>query len=211
MRTFENCILAVALSFLMVGCASYEKPSYYVHLPEYGYLPVIDDGDMKNLMISYVAYDWYDYNASTKGNHIGDVGLAQRDSLPTTKEEAIAIVDKNFTLEGELQQSKAINTVILAPIGIPFTIIYWAPGIAMVSEYYAHRQSNDTAQNTLLEQRSDPSAISRKEEQGANKQVKIRVTDQQGQPVSNAEILLLLSPISVSVIRQGLIEHRRLG
>jgi|GEM_PF-6196739 len=196
----KNCVLTFALFVLITGCASYKKPTHYKCFTEYGCLPVIEGYGSPSIMAIYVAYDWYIHEAGTGGTHIHDVGLIERASLPATKDEAIAIVQKNFKLEKKHQQSEAMKEVAMAPVTVPFTLVYWAPGIAIISEYHAHHASHGGRQQAPAE-KSGPATVkgkSNKEKstkQRINRDIDIQVTDLQGRPIPEAKILKLYSPI----------------
>lgn len=193
MKSLIYIFTALIISFLAIGCTTFKKPDRYIQIPEYGYLPVIDNLYGTDIMVSYIAYDWYPYDDSTPGNHAGSIGFMQRKSLPETEEEAIHIVEKNFALDRKVSTKEMVTTAVAVPVAIPLAIIFWAPGIGMVTGYIEQREAAST-------KRLHPARISNTENnKGTEQRITIRFKDPQGNPISDAEVLLLLSPIPFPV------------
>ena len=197
--------LVLIVSALIVGCAGYQKPTSYVHFPEYGYLPVIDDDNYRSLMITYVAYDWYETSgySTSLGKNIDYIEFSEREALPKSKEEAISIVEKNFSVDTELRMSQLPKDIAIAPIAAPVTLLYWAPGIAIISEYYAHKpNTKENVENKDSVKLADvnyyqktPVIKHKKVNARFSKEVIIQIIDAQKKGIPEVETLLLMTPI----------------
>ncbi|HEX6861194.1 MAG TPA: hypothetical protein VF414_00165, partial [Thermoanaerobaculia bacterium] len=79
---------AVLLPLLSSGCATIAQPTRYVHMPEYGVVPVLDRRHYSEALVQYVAYD---FTLPAGG---GEVVMTPR-PIPQSEAEARALVESN--------------------------------------------------------------------------------------------------------------------
>lgn len=196
---FRNFIITI-VSCAISGCFGYQEPSSYVYLPEYGYLPIIKDRFGTDIMINYVANDWYDAGQGDL-HSFGNLGMSPRNSLPQTKDEAVAIVNKNFNFYKALRRPQQIKEIALLPIAVPTMVIGCAPLIGVMTGCYEGRDTGKSAKRPLhktsaMVYKSEESIAPRSQPklQLMDQTVLLLVTDAFAKPLRDAEVVVITTP-----------------
>ncbi len=206
--SIEGIILSV-LCFTLAGCATtppsnkvYIAPTDFKYFAEYGWMSVAENSTGGNelyksrILVSYVAYDW-------KSSGGGEVWHSQR-ALPETEAEARATVQSNFAElaksrnEQGPQTNEALETakkIIFAPVALAF--IATLPISYPIEQQIKRNTSTGApfpeeaknARSTLHLEPVRPPPVPDKA------RFDIRVEDRSGNPVKDAKVLVIHSPI----------------
>jgi hypothetical protein len=192
---------SMAISLLCItlaGCGTFQKPTGYKYFPEYGWIPVIENKYSRNelykseMLVSYVAYDW-----QLREDGSTDTWTAQRPMLPATETEAKLIVSRNISISRNADTRELAKQIISAPLLAPALTLMSTPPLVWIiesSDYskaigepysnVTHNGKQEIPRNT-----SDATTVS---SQGG---LEIHVEDRFGRPVSQADIVVIYSPI----------------
>jgi hypothetical protein len=204
-------VMAIAITCsISAGCATtYDAPTDYQYFQEYGWLPVLRDScndcnlHESQILISYVSHDWYPIPHGEI-----DTRTHPRARLPVTEAEAKSVVDNNLSLarngSRNANANEAVKSIVAAPVIIPATMIMWAPPMAIIVGYReGHRNDPDvwvtprvSNDEKLEPNRESPSKTSGVEAVAPTEgRLEIRVVDSAGQPVADAEVVPIFSPL----------------
>lgn len=193
-------LIIVIVSCTISGCFGYQEPTSYVYLPEYGYLPIIKNRFGTDIMINYVANDWYDAGSGDL-HSFGNLGMSPRNSLPQTKDEAAAIVNKNFNFEKALRRPQQVKEIAMLPVALPMIVIGCAPVIGMITGCYGDRVTGKSVKQpppkttkivTKSEEPIAPRSLSKP--QLMDQTVLLQVTDTFARPLRDADVVVVSSP-----------------
>jgi hypothetical protein len=208
MGTLQRLGLLLA-ALAVVGCSG--KPRTFVHYPEYGYLPVERNSAYGNvdLLARYVAYDWDIAPPGVTGQY-GRLMTTPRPSLPQTREEAVAIVERNFKVQDLESGSMTVTQAALLPVAIPLAMVYWAPGIHIITHQLAETVSPASAPpapSPASQKVPPPPPVSQApvadegilSRPGIEGTVRFEVVDTGATPIAGAAIVVLHSPDEIAV------------
>jgi hypothetical protein len=166
------------LPLLCSGCATIAQPARYVHMPEYGVVPVLDRRHYSEALVQYVAYD---FTLPAGG---GEIIVTPR-SIPQSEAEARALAERNRAVLVRSERTKNRQELGRAPLELPAALIYWLPGVAIVTETLAHR----------AEESREAAATGSREPAPELRNVELRVVDESAAPLPGVTVLPLVSPI----------------
>ena len=205
-------VMSIAIACCeLVGCATttYEepaKPTDYQYFPEYGgWVPIIRDACRScelyksEIGVSYVSHMW---QPRIDGGI--DFTTDPRADLPATEVEARSIVDQNLSVARNVSRNKAAKAIITSPVMVSAILIGWSPPMSILLGY-SERHHNDrnisvapTVANTGLSESEHGLPLIKHggEAVPTNESgIKVRVIDNLGRPVVDAEVVPIFSPI----------------
>lgn len=170
-------LAGLLLPLLFSGCATIAQPTRYVHLPEYGTVPVLDHRSYSEALIEYVAFD---FTLPSGSREI----VRQPRPIPQTEAEARALVERNRAVLARSERAKERQEMARMPLELPAALVYWLPGVAIVTATLAqgaeeHREEEVGSGEPLPRLRT----------------VKLRAVDESGAPLPGSTVLPLVSPI----------------
>jgi hypothetical protein len=166
------------LPLIATGCATVAQPTRYVDLPEYGVVPVLDHRHYSEALVQYVAYD---FTLPAGGGEI----VRKPRPIPRSEAEARALVERNRAVLVQSERTNGRQELARAPLELPVALVYWLPGVAIVTEALTHGP----------EEGRERAASDSGEPAPELWHVEFRVVDESAAPLPGITVLPLVSPI----------------